>query len=675
MNLNPLYELKERLESSIIAGVSLLSEDFRLTRAVEQMEPLSKASPVFAKIYQSAGELLSGNCTNKEDTLLDILAFVEAVLTTQAVSGVEGELKLLPETEGKACSDAPYSLLAPILEALTTSGSGHYSLIVETHDRNPEIFSDYRLKTALVAGLNAGYSELAERIEEWLSEEDASILPLLKKDFNPKGKKEMVRRIHVIEAIAGAKENAWYLSMLEQAEKEVRAAIIYALCHSGENSELLMGLAKTEKGNCKKAAMWALARMENMENREFWEAQIKKNSATATSYLALSTNDEASDLTADAILCVLDELQTQADSGNTLLSDENFGKLRTLFESMTGKASEKMLHLYRRMASDNLFERLKTEKNKTIQFETYIPDKHTVVPVSHYIAERLTDSMIWSMDKRLFGLAEELYRTYGNMFLKPALTAALLTKSKEEVFDTFAVLLIKEGILSKENEQQKLQRQEIMDTFARVVWNSEKQEYEYCGEYYDGSRDKMIYVKRNLYEKPDIRWFELLINTKLKKSGTFHTYQHGQYSSFTAYNDWAHYSRLADWDSVLTNLLCPSDREICELLTHYFHLRLLASIGTNNDSRYFFLLNQCGFTEGQGLVVKSLEKRKVQYWVMESLIKEAPMIPEDKLKELEEIRRLVSEGKVGVTGWSDERYKELHDSMTIMMNNERKGVS
>ena len=54
MNLNPLYELKERLESSVIAGVSLLSEDFRLARAVEQMEPLAKASPIFQKIYQSA---------------------------------------------------------------------------------------------------------------------------------------------------------------------------------------------------------------------------------------------------------------------------------------------------------------------------------------------------------------------------------------------------------------------------------------------------------------------------------------------------------------------------------------------------------------------------------------------------------------------------------------------
>ena len=34
MNLNPLYELKERLQSSVIAGLSLLSEDFRLVRAV-----------------------------------------------------------------------------------------------------------------------------------------------------------------------------------------------------------------------------------------------------------------------------------------------------------------------------------------------------------------------------------------------------------------------------------------------------------------------------------------------------------------------------------------------------------------------------------------------------------------------------------------------------------------
>ena len=131
MNLNPLYELKERLESGIIAGVSLLSEDFRLARAVEQIEPLSKASPVFQKIYQSAMQLLSDEGDRKGDMLLDILGFVDAVLTTQAVTEVEGSLEPLEVAEGSLCCEVPYSQLAPLLLALSTSGSGHYSMIVE----------------------------------------------------------------------------------------------------------------------------------------------------------------------------------------------------------------------------------------------------------------------------------------------------------------------------------------------------------------------------------------------------------------------------------------------------------------------------------------------------------------------------------------------------------------
>ena len=158
MNLNPLYELKERLESSVIAGVSLLSEDFRLARAVEQLEPLSQVSPVFGKIYQACRKLLPEDCEQAGAVLLDILGLVDAVLTTQAVSGVEGELEPLELVKGSICSDAPYSLLAPVLEALSTSGGGHYNLVMEAHENHPEIFSDYRLKSALVTGLNAGYS-------------------------------------------------------------------------------------------------------------------------------------------------------------------------------------------------------------------------------------------------------------------------------------------------------------------------------------------------------------------------------------------------------------------------------------------------------------------------------------------------------------------------------------
>ena len=658
MNFNPLYELKERLESSVIAGTSLISEDFRLARGIEQMEPLSKVSPVFDKIYKSARGLLSEDCTEKGGRLLDVLALVDAVLATQAAVGVEGEVEPLEGFGEASYSNAPYSLLAPLLEALTTTGNGHYSLVVDTHDTNPEIFSDYRVKEAMIAGLGSGYTELAERLEEWLIKEDASLLPVLKRGFDPKGKKEMVRRVHVVEGIAGAGENGWYLSLLEQAEKEVREAAIYALRHSPENCQLLIGLTKTEKGNCKKAAMWALSKMENKESREFWEKQIKKKPAATARYLTLSTDDAISDLVANAMSSILDELKARADSADVLLSNEEYGRLGALFDAMMGKASSKMLDIYRRMAAESFLDSLKDEKGKPAEFEdSRTTDKRKTASVSHYVAGVILDSMIWSMDRRLFSLAEELYQRYGSLYLKPALAAALLTKPKEEAYKEFS------GLLGKEREQQELERLELADTFARVVWNNKEQVYEFFGRCYDGFRGRMDYVQRELYGSLDVRWFELLTNEKLKKSGAFHTYEYGQRLAY--YGIYAYYGARTDWDGVLEGLICPSDPEICRILGDYFYKRAFIAMASGNDRRYYATLKLCGFMEGKGLVVRSIGKRKTQYWVMEDMIKEAPMPPKDKLLELKEIKELVEAKKISVTGWNEERYQELYGKIAI----------
>lgn len=42
MDLQALYDLKERLEHAAIAGTGLLQEDFRLKRAVETLAPLGR---------------------------------------------------------------------------------------------------------------------------------------------------------------------------------------------------------------------------------------------------------------------------------------------------------------------------------------------------------------------------------------------------------------------------------------------------------------------------------------------------------------------------------------------------------------------------------------------------------------------------------------------------------
>lgn len=599
MNLTPLYELKERLEASVSAGTALIPEDFRLIRAVEQMEPLAKVSPVLAKIVRSAQALLSPKGAKKGEALLDVLALVDAVLVTQAAVDVEGELtgifeedvqpgNSLEEVSESSYQEVPYSVLAPLLEALTATGSGHYSLLLETYDRNPGVFEDYRLKPALVAGLNSSYAQQAEHIEQWLSQGDASVVPMLKKGFDPKGKKEMVRRVHVIEAVCGEKEDDWYLSQLPEAQREIRGALICALRHSPQNLETLLALAKTEKGNSKKAAFWALSRMEDARSLPFWQEQLKRKPLQAAPYLAFSQKDEISDLIAEEIEAILDRLFLEQQEGSSWMSESDFQTLQALFGAMMKKASSPLQAVYHRLASEPLLEQLQLEKNRPLQFADYDTfDDNLKLPVSHYIAGILLDSILWTMDARLISLAGELYQMYGRLFLRPAFAAALLTKPKEEVYQAFAGFLRREGVLTKETDAQKLARLELMAVFARIRW--EPQGYVCIACQYDEYLQQQQFVHRPLYEAPDLRWFELLTNHKLKKSGKFCVYLSNSYAGG--------YVHIGDWDLALSNLICPQEEEICRVLGQYFEQRARQSNPPGAARRYDPLIKQCHFHE------------------------------------------------------------------------------
>lgn len=145
--------------------------------------------------------------------------------------------------------NAPYSVLKELLDALTISDGGHYGYVCEMHDSRPELFRDYRVKYMLVQALGASYAAFADKVEEWLRQSnDKTILPLLYKDFDPKGKKEMVRRVRLISALAGAKANDFYIEMLKEAQREVRTELIDALRHEPRNMPLLFALVRTEKG-------------------------------------------------------------------------------------------------------------------------------------------------------------------------------------------------------------------------------------------------------------------------------------------------------------------------------------------------------------------------------------------------------------------------------------------
>ena len=142
MDTEPIYELRDRLRAAGIAGTNLLSEDFRLKRAFEAFKPLETASPVFAKIGQLAQQLLSPDCQNPQGALLDTMTLVDAVICTLGAVDVQGEIEPAETTitiqdAGSMIVNAPYSTLKELLEALTTSGSGHYGYVCDTRQNHP----------------------------------------------------------------------------------------------------------------------------------------------------------------------------------------------------------------------------------------------------------------------------------------------------------------------------------------------------------------------------------------------------------------------------------------------------------------------------------------------------------------------------------------------------------
>ena len=373
MDITPIYDLRARLRAAMIAGTNLLPEDFRLKRAVEAIAPLEQASPVFAKIGQLARALLDPAREDKEGALLDTITLVDAVLCTQgavAVStsggqgaaaintnggqgtvdgstsggqGAKNEIEKLPGSGcGNVVTNAPYSVVSALTEALTSSGSGHYSFVTETHANRPELFSDYRVKAALVQALGASYSELAYRAERWLREEDVSLLPLLQNNFDPNGKKEMVRRVWVMEAIAPREANEFFLKQLPDAGKEVRQALIFALRHCPENEEILWDLEKTERGNCKKTVYQALAYMESSRAEQFFNELYQKNPQETMKYLGHSQCTWASRLVAREMG---EQLKPFLENKDYVPDQERAEALKTVILATSGKTGTEIIQV------------------------------------------------------------------------------------------------------------------------------------------------------------------------------------------------------------------------------------------------------------------------------------------------------------------------------------------
>lgn len=652
MNLNAVYELKERLETAVIAGVNLIQEDFRLKRAVEQIAPLAAVSPVFNKIYVSSGKLVSEECEDREGLLLDTLSLVDAVCVTQGSLQTEGEIGwaemdgqerneaegrgetgskteesvseegvLCEPTIGKKWKNGgyknfPYSVMAPVVEAFRGTGGGRYAVVRDACDAVPELFQDYRIESLMVQALGDSYGDMADMVQRWLEKKEMDIIPLVKRGFKPDGKRDMARRIQVIDAVAAGGENEFYRKLLADGSsgkadisKEVKEAAIRALRHEKDNEQLLLELLKTETGKMKEQALYALSFMDGEDSQAYWGQAMKKKPAQTASYLANTTKDWASDMIADALEQWVEEYAKEAQ--------ERRQNLLAIWSAAVGKHSHKLCQCYEAV--------------------------YRLIPEE--VPEVLVKSLIMEPHPALCNVTRAMYQEHREPFAEAYGVMIFLTETKERAYEELSVYLnpgLKEKLTKKNRDTEGIFR-----AVERLEYNEDRGCYQ-VNTVSSGPVYREYGTKRRLEAGLDFRWYGLLMNSPLK------------YENKWKYNYSVYRNR---YDGVVARLYRPDMESLKKEYGAYFYDKALKQEVTVEGLR---LMKRCGWTDYKGLLAaEGARNSSVAVYQIRQLIQEMPMSNTELADELDGYIKKSRAKAVNGIGLLEKWRDELRDGQTV----------
>lgn len=599
MGIALLNELQDRLHTAAIAGVGVMGEDFRLRRAVEQLEALASSAPVLGKVCQQVKPLLDPGCPSRETALMDAVSLVDAVVCTQADFQIKEEMTpLVLAAEGGELSLCRYSTLEPLIHALTTKGSGRYEVVSQAWEDKSPALQDFRLKSVLVQALGDSYSEMAELVQKILENgEDEQIIPLLKYKFNPQGGRDMVRRLAVMEKTAGAKENAFYLELAgrEDASQPVRDEAIWALRLDQDNAARLAELAVTEKGNLKKTAHYALGTLAAPEADAYWQKELKKKSGNCLLYLTMNPSDVVSDALAQRLDSLLDEALALPEK--EAAPSELMERLNEAFRAAPNKSTAALFAVLERTAKhQDRLEALRDKEGKGRISPSLYRREDTGLILS--INSLLINGMVAHRRPEVLEAVKGLSQRTGTAFLPAGLTAWFLTQP-DRAYDEFGRWLDNEKtaplVLYCLNQLKFVEGQYQFSVYLQTA--AER------GEYYSSSIGSRL----------DIRWIQSL--AKGSKGFLRQLFQGSHDNSERG-------GLLAQW-------INPDDPQSLEILREYFYSRAKNGQGTG----ILYALKKCGWTDFRGLVPKYLEKQsRFLYYEMYSLYRNLE-IPEPLVEE------------------------------------------
>ena len=603
MNFEPLYELKNRLENVAVVGINLVKDDFRLKRAVEQVKEYSTAAKVFKQIYDMGNSLISTNDEDKCDLFLDLLALLDAVLCTQAItySGDKPqEIKTIAKNKDYY-KELHYSELSPLIYAFTETGGGRLNIIIDSFKTNPEIMKDFRVKTYMIYGLSDKYSEISDRMAEELKKQGKEVIPLLKDGFDPQGKREMISRLEIIASICKEEENDFYKYCIENGSKEIKEIAIGFLMYDQNNVDYLLDLTKTEKGKLKNKAFEALSYMSDGRAAEEWGKFLKKKPLDNIEYLRGTEQQWVINYLNDFIVEYITETKNK-----TLKTAEERKKV----EYDILKVSPFVL---------------KSRNEKTLLFckELYPYNKSEIKRIlNFYIAKDL--------DKEVIDTIKELSKEYEGEFLQQEFLISLIKDKPETVYKNFSqytgVGKEREEVrqlfnsfvtekYSKNKEEAKVQEdfRDLFRVLLRIRYDEENKEY--ILEWPDTISGYPIQIKLDGFDK---KWYDVIFNIE---------------DDF--YENWNYYS---SYHRYLKNLYNPDIEGMKEKYGKFYYSILLYRTPYDEDIEFLNKLEWKDYKDFlKGKMRKDLTTLSYRIIRISYFIKDIPISEEDLKAQIEEL--------------------------------------
>ena len=256
-----LQELHQEVRRLYIAGSELAAGDFRLKRLLPQFQQLGERAPVFKRLGEGIAALIEPSDQQTQtsaETLQDLGLLLSSVLRTQGTTSPEGELAAVESRPNSLSTKLSYRKLAAVQEALTTTGSGRYEVIVQAFEAG--MFQDLRLLKHAIAALNDPYVDIAEyAVTHILPSYGMQIVPHLIEVFNSSGGKLETRKLRVIGQVGGEEVADLIYQAAESGSDDVRVTAIELLAGREQYEEALLGWTKDKKKAVREAAYHALA--------------------------------------------------------------------------------------------------------------------------------------------------------------------------------------------------------------------------------------------------------------------------------------------------------------------------------------------------------------------------------------------------------------------------------